>query len=401
ARSKKGKVFGPFVSAQERDTILSTLKKIFRLRVCKNMPKRPCLRYHIKLCDAPCIGVISEDNYAIKLKNITKILSGNINVVLDELKEAMQKASDELRFERAIELRDQIESLSYLKERQNMERSKKYDEDIINYTEKDDNIYLLLFNVYKGTLANKQEFVFEKKEDFLTDFIIQFYSEQIIPKELILPENVDPALEKFLRKKNNEKVNIVVPKRGEKKQLLDLAKENAKITFFGQSQKVQELGNKLKLQSSPEVIETFDVSHLSGTSTVASMVQFRHGVPDKTNYRRFKLKSVDGIDDFKGIAEAVKRRYSRLKKERQNMPDLIIIDGGKGQLKSALEEIQKLGLKIPVISIAKQNEEIFFPYSRHPLMLDKKEKSLKFVQEMRDEAHRFAIKYNRQLRKIK
>lgn len=400
ARQRKGRVFGPFVSAQERDNVLATLKKIFRLRTCKKMPKRACLRYHINLCDAPCLGNISENDYAKRISNVKRILNGKIDIVLKELQKEMQTASSNLFFEKAIEQRNQIEALQYLKERQNMERSKSFDEDIINYVIHKNQVFLLLFNVYKGTLSNKQEFVFEYKERFLSEFIVQFYSEEKVAKELILPEKPDDKIAEFLSAKRGNNVSVTVPKKGEKKQLLDLAKRNAEITFFGQIEKAEELGKKLKLKDTPNVIEVFDISHLSGTSTVASMVQFRQGRPDKNNYRRFKIRTVEGVDDFKAISEVVQRRYKRLKEENNAYPDLVIIDGGKGQLASAMDEIKKLGLKIPVISIAKRDEEIFMPYSRFPIKLDKKEKALRFVQEMRDEAHRFAIKYNRQLRKL-
>ncbi|MFW5991369.1 MAG: excinuclease ABC subunit UvrC [Candidatus Nanoarchaeia archaeon] len=396
ARQKKGQTFGPFVSAQERDYILATLKKIFRLRTCKKMPKRACLRYHINLCDAPCIGNISQTEYDKKLRNVKKILKGKIELVLKDLEKEMKKASINLFYEKAIEHRNQLQALQYLKERQNMERSRKYDEDIINYVLYHNQVYLVVFNVYKGTLANKQEFVFEYKPDFLSEFMLQLYEEKP-PKEIIMPEKPDPKLPQYLSKKRGSRVTITIPKKGEKRQLLELAKKNAEITFFGQVEKTESLGKKLKI-GTPGVIEIFDISHLSGTSTVASMVQFRQGRPDKNNYRRFKIRTVDGVDDYKAIAEVVNRRYKRLKNENSEMPDLIIIDGGKGQLKAALYELEKLNLKIPLISIAKKEEEIFLPHSRHSLKLDKKDKALKFVQEMRDEAHRFAIKYNRLLR---
>jgi excinuclease ABC subunit C len=194
-------------------------------------------------------------------------------------------------------------------------------------------------------------------------------------------------------------VHITVPKQGEKKELLELARKNVDMGFFGGKMKVQALAQALHLPKAPQVIECFDISHLAGTFSVGSMVQFRGGRPDKNNYRRFKIKSVQGIDDFASIAEIVRRRYSRLKKEAQDMPDLILIDGGKGQLSSALAELRDLRLKIPIISLAKGEEEIYLPGLDEPLLIRKNEKASLFVQEIRDEAHRFAIAYNRLLRK--
>ncbi len=283
-----------------------------------------------------------------------------------------------------------------------MERNRKYNEDIIHYTVQNNNVYLLLFNIYKGVLSNKSEFIFDYKKDFLEEFLVQYYSENEIPKEIILPHKVEDSISEFLTYKKKSKVVITVPKKGEKKKLLDLVKKNVEISFFGDFIKVEELQKKLGLNDLPVVIECFDISHLSGTSTVGSMVQFRNGKADKSNYRRFKIKSPEAFqDDFAAISEVVRRRYTRLKEENLPLPDLIIIDGGQGQLLSALRELKKLSLRIPTISIAKKFEEIYLPGRKDPLRIDRKEKALQFIQEIRDEAHRFAVKYNRLLRSKK
>jgi excinuclease ABC subunit C len=259
----------------------------------------------------------------------------------------------------------------------------------------------MLFNIYKGTLSTKNEFVFGFTPDFFEEFIVQYYSENPIPSEVIVPQKLSDSLAVFLKHKRKKKVRIVVPKKAAKKQLLDLVIKNIEIMFFGDVSKVEELHRQLNLQELPQVIECFDISHLSGTSMVGSMVQYRNGKPDKTNYRRFRIRTVEGIDDVAAIAEVVRRRYTRLKQENAEMPHLIIIDGGRGQLNSAVLELEKLDVKIPVISIAKQFEEIYLPGSSQPVHLIKKEKALLFIQEIRDEAHRFAISYNRLLRKKK
>ncbi|MFW6013819.1 MAG: excinuclease ABC subunit UvrC [Candidatus Nanoarchaeia archaeon] len=399
AREKGKNTYGPFVSAQERDNILKNMKKTFRLRTCKKMPKRPCLRYHIKLCDAPCNGSINSEEYNQKIKKVTQILKGNVNSVINKLRKEIEMSSKELYFERAIEKRNQLEALQYLKERQNMDRQKKYDEDIINYLTVEGQVFLLLFNVYKGVLNNKQEFVFEHKEDFLREFIVQYYSEEKVPKELIIPENIDPRVKDYLSEKRGNAVKLTLPLKGQKKQLLELARKNVEIDFFGHINKVCELRDKLKLKKNPNIIEVFDISHISGSSTVASMVQFRNGKPNKSNYRRYKIKSVEGVDDFSSIAEVIRRRYKKLLEETKDLPDLIVVDGGKGQLSSAIEKLKELNLKIPAIALAKKDEEIYFPGSKYSLRLDGKDTALKFLQEMRDEAHRFAIKYSRLLHK--
>ncbi|MEM0465598.1 MAG: excinuclease ABC subunit UvrC [Candidatus Pacearchaeota archaeon] len=401
ARQKKeeGKYFGPFTSAEKRDYILETLTRIFKIRTCKKFPKKPCLRYSINLCEAPCIGNISKEKYSKKIKLVESVLKGKIKRIIKFLNEKMKKESKSQNFEKALEIRNVIQSLEYLKERQRVERQKKYNEDIINYVIKDNLVYLLLFNIYKGTLNNKQEFVFEKTEDFFEEFLLQYYSENPIPKEIILPHHIDESMKTYLSYKRGKKVKITVPDIGDKKILLDLVLKNIEIVFFSDTEKLEALKKELNLEETPRVIECFDVSHLSGTLQTGSMVQFRNGIPDKSNYRRFKIKSVNQIDDFAAIEEIVFRRYYRIKKEKLNLPNLIIIDGGRGQLNSALKALKKLNLNIPVISISKEFEEIYLPNINEPLKLEKKNIALQLIQKIRDEAHRFAIYYNKLLRK--
>lgn len=413
--------FGPFISAEKRDYVIETLKRVFKLRTCKKFPKKPCLRYHIGLCNAPCINLISKEDYDLKkIKPIRTILKGDTKDLSEELKKEMISESEKLNYEHSLELRNQIDSIEWLKERQKVERQKEFDEDIINYIIKENKVYLILFNINKGILENMQEFEFnylqnpESKEDFgesekqkvslntenfLEEFLIQYYSENPIPKEIILPNDIEEVLNVFLNEKKQEKVLITVPSKGEKKQLLDLVYKNIEIAFFGEEEKLEEIKNELNLEEIPRIIECFDISHLTGTAMVGSMVQFRNGKPDKYNYRRFKIKSVDKIDDFAAIKEIVIRRNYRLKLEKSEFPNLIIIDGGKGQLNAAIEGLKTLNLNIPIISIAKEFEEIYTPENKEPIKLEKKNKALQLIQAIRDEAHRFAINYNRLLRK--
>lgn len=403
ARTKheKGEYYGPFVSGQKRDYLIKLLRKIFKLRTCKRLPKKACLRYHIKLCDAPCTGTISREDYSEKIKNVRYVLKNNTDLLIEDLKGKMDIASRELQFEKAIEYREQIYALQYMSQKQKMERNRTYNEDIIDYIIHEEEVFLLLFNIDKGALHNKSDFIFPYIEDFFEEFLVQYYSEHEIPEIIIVPCNIENSVKDFLSYKKGKKVTVTVPKSGEKKHLLDLVKKNCEISFFGDMIKVEELQKKLHLNDMPSVIECFDISHLSGTFTVGAMVQFRNGKPDKNNYRRFKIKSPEAIqDDFTSIAEVVRRRYTRLYEEGSPMPDLIIIDGGKGQLSAALEELNKLSLKIPVISIAKKFEEIYFPGLSRPLRLGRTEKALLFIQEIRDETHRFAITYNRKLRSL-
>jgi excinuclease ABC subunit C len=313
----------------------------------------------------------------------------------------MHEFSKKLEFEKALQLRNQKAAIEHLQERQNMQRQQSYDEDIINFMIRDGIVYLLLFNIYKGTLSNKNEFTFNFHDDFLEEFIVQYYSENPVPSEVIVPQKLTESITSFLQHKRKKRVKVLVPKKASKKQLLDLVLKNIEITFFADVTKTEELQKRLELQETPQIIECFDISHLSGTSMVGSMVQFRNGKPDKSNYRRFRIRTVEGIDDVAAIAEVVRRRYTRLQQENIEFPYLIIIDGGRGQLNSAIHELDQLSLQIPVVSIAKQFEEIYLPGKIFPLHLEKKEKALLFMQEIRDEAHRFAIAYNRLLRKKK
>lgn len=388
-----GQKFGPFTSGTERELIYETLVKHFMLRTCNRFPKKPCIRYAIKLCSAPCVNLISKEEYSKTVKEVTQVLSGNIDSLIRELKENMIKYSENMEFEKAKTEKDKILALEHLKLRQNVERNKEYNEDVIYYYANKDNSYILIFNVYKGTLINKQEFMFDyTKEDFLEEFLLQFYENNKVPKEVIINEKVSDAISGYL------KTRFIIPKIGEKKVLLELAKQNLDNTFFRGLNKVNELKETLGLDKSPLTIECFDISHLSGTSTVGSMVQFKNGKPFKAGYRKFKIKSVEGIDDCSSIAEVVRRRYSRLIKEKAELPDLIILDGGIAQLNAGVKELVNLGLRIPIISIAKKNEEIFMPNQSLPIIISKKDPALHLVQEIRDEAHRFAIKYNRTLR---
>jgi excinuclease ABC subunit C len=397
--TKKGRLFGPFVSGTARVEISEFLTRTFRLRTCRKMPARPCLRQHLKLCDAPCSGIVTKEAYNESIKRVESILSGKTRELIKELQSEMETAARQKSYESAIYIRNLINSLKWLDEKQNMERNAEYDEDIINYCQKESRVYLMMFSVKHGILERKQDFSFPITEDFLDEFLLQYYAENKIPKELILPVPVDDALKDFLSKMKGSNVSITVPRKGSKRELLMLAEKNIELVFFADEKRLTELKQLLKLESLPTVIECFDISHLSGTSTVASMVQFRSGKPNKENYRRFRIRTVSGIDDFAAIAEVVGRRYSRLKLENAALPGLIVVDGGIGQLNAATAKLMELGLKIPIISIAKEFEDIYVPGLHIPLPVDKKSSALMLICSIRDEAHRFAISYNRLLRK--
>ena len=395
----KGSFFGPFTSAQERTFVYQLVRKTFGLRTCKRLPKRACLRYHLGHCAAPCLGKIGEEDYQERVKRAASALGGKTGELVESLQREMGELSARQEFERAMELRDEIAALRHLQERQQVEKNRKYDQDVISYHVDGASVFLMLFKVYRGTLEGKEDYVFAQSENFLEEFLVQYYSEHEPPEELIMEEPLEMSLVDFLSHVKGKKVHVTVPKQGEKKELLELAKMNVEIGFFGDRMKMLALQEALCLPKTPQVIECFDISHLAGTFSVGSMVQFRGGRPDKSNYRRFKIKGVQGVDDFASIAEIVRRRYTRQKEESLELPDLIVIDGGKGQLSFALAELRELRLKIPIISLAKGEEEIYVPGREGPLQIKKNDKASLYVQEIRDEAHRFAIAYNRLLRK--
>ena len=285
-----------------------------------------------------------------------------------------------------------------MSERQSVERPKESDQDVIAYTVADGMVSLMVFAVRKGTLIQKQEYSFEAVEEFFEEFLVQYYADHPPPTELILSCGIDQALSDYLADLRGSGAQITVPKIGEKKKLLDLVYINLDLSFRRGALKTGDLQAALELPDAPHVIECFDISHLSGTSMVGSMVQFRDGAPDKKNYRRFKIRTVEGIDDFASIAEVVRRRYQRLYQEDAEMPDLIVFDGGKGQLSAAQAVLTSLALEIPVIALAKREEEVYVPEEILPRRFDPKGMALRYLQEIRDEAHRFAVAYHRLLR---
>ena len=397
-REGKGKFYGPFVSGATRDYILDALIKTFKLRTCKNLPKRECLRFSIGLCSAPCTERISHTKYLENVDSAKLVLNKRTIDLIKILIEKMNENSKTQNYEGALQIRKQIEAIKGLSEKQKMERSKNYDEDIINYIIQKEKVYLMLFNSRNGILVNKQDFEFDYTPHFLEEFISRYYSEAEIPRKIITPESVDSSIEEYLNKIKRSKVEIINPKIGQLKDLLELVKKNIEISLFGDQEKIEDLAKELKLNEIPRVIECFDISHLSGTATVASMVQFRNGKADKSNYRKYKIKTVNQIDDFASMKEVIKRRYSKLKFEKLPFPNLVIIDGGKGQLNSVMEGLKELNLNLVVISLAKREEEVFLPNKSDPIILPRKGKALRLIQSIRDEAHRFAITYNRKLR---
>lgn len=414
-REKKdnARYYGPFTDGTARENSARLLRTIFKLRTCGDkLPKSVCLQYYIGNCDAPCEKKISKTAYQQNVRSAISVLKGQTKRVIKQLEQEMHTFSDRKQYEQAKTRRDQIDALRKFKTRQKMTMYRAYDEDIMHWITVDDKVYLQMFKVDKGRVSGKQEFNFDlnlgdyaegsqSDTELVSSFIRQYYQTNSIPDSLILPEELPEAelLESYLTKLKGKVVKLKVPLRGDKKKLLDLVYKNVVYATEQEDQVLLNLQQHLNLPGVPYVIECFDISNIQGTFMVGSMVQFRGGISDKSNYRRFKIKTVDQQDDFASMAEVVRRRYTRLIKEKKDLPNLIVIDGGRGQLNAAWNVLQDLELKIPIIGLAKKEEEIYRVEELKPLKLSRREPGLKLLQQIRDEAHRFAITYHRLLRK--
>lgn len=397
---KKDTFFGPYPDGTARRNTVYTLNKIFQLRTCKKLPKNVCLLYHIGQCTAPCEQKISKTEYNRNVQKAKMVLKGNTENVIRKLEKEMYEFSKKQNFEQAKIRRDQITALHKISQRQKMSLQKSYNQDYINFLESDGRLYIQLFNVQKGIISGRKQFDFEADSNTLNSFIRYYYYSNPIPEEIVVPTKPQQPeiLVKYLSQLKGSKVKIAVPIKGTKKKLLELLFKNLELNLSHEDKILHELKDALNLQTLPRTIECFDISNIGPQFTVGSMVHFKNGQPDKNNYRRFKIKTVQGQNDFAMMAEVVRRRYSRLKKEDKDFPDLILIDGGPGQLGAAFNELQKLELSIPIISIAKKEEILHFIGERKPLRLSHKSDALKLLQRCRDEAHRFGLKYHRLLR---
>jgi len=408
--------FGPYTNAGAMHETIRLLKHLFPLRSCHKLDaKRPCLQYHIKRCLAPCAGYISETDYGAMVTAICLFLEGRSDGVIKVLQEDMAAAAELLEFERAARLRDQLSAVEQIRAKQNIVTGAG-DQDVVGLARSAVGTCVQVFFVRSGKLVGRDHFLLTGSEDeedgeVLTAFLKQYYSRAtFIPHEILLPVMVTSPdlLIEWLSEIKGGKVQIAVPQRGTKRDLIELAAGNAVLVLEEQAQKVsledaqtsgavRDLGRYLGLANEPDRIECFDISHIQGSETVASMVVFQGGLPKRDDYRRYKLQTVEGKpDDFKSMEEVVGRRYS---KDELPQPDLILIDGGKGQLSSALAVIRQCGLlNVPVVGLAKEFEVIFREGESDPVILPRNSQALYLVQRVRDEAHRFAITYHRKLR---
>jgi excinuclease ABC subunit C len=422
--------FGPFASAKSMRQTLKTIKGIFPFRSCSKTitgtDLRPCLEYHIRHCLAPCIGAVSKSEYDEVIKQVILFLEGKQEKVIKELEGKMEKAAEALDFEKAALIRDQIQAVNRVVEGQRIATTVRGEQDVIAFASDKDQAYVQVFFVRSSKLIGRESFVLqgtrsEEPSQIMASFIKQFYdSTPYIPPLLLLQYPVDDTkiIESWLQTKKGSKVNIQVPSRGNKKQLVDIVTENAEqgleqlkikqlATPGSLTAALAEIERELHLPCLPSRMEGYDISNIQGKAAVGSMVVFDKGKPKPSHYRRFRIKTVSGADDYAMLQEVLKRRFKRSSIKSNDisapdtwtiLPDLVLIDGGKGQLNTALAAMREMGTgSIPIASLAKENEEIFIPQEKEPVILPGNSPALQLLQRLRDEAHRFALGYHQKI----
>ncbi len=413
-----GRYFGPFSNSGSVKQTLRMIKRLFPLRFCSqdlNKPSRPCLEYHLGHCLAPCTGNVKPEDYAQVIKEVTLFLEGKRDNVIKELQGKMNRASEAMDYESAARVRDQIQSMHQVIEGERIAAVIRGEEDVIAFVQEGDQAYVQVFFVRENKLTGREGFLMqgahqEEPSKIMAGFIQQYYSSSPqIPPLLLLQYPVEDkeVLREWLKGKRGGVVDIEVPRKGVKKQLIDTAAENARLGLeqikikeitSGKSvdMALNELETELKLPAPPLRMEAYDISNIQGTSAVGSMVVFEKGKPKTAHYRRFRIKTVEGANDYAMLQEVLRRRFKRGEDAGDTwgiQPDFVLIDGGKGQLNAARDVFDELKVTVPLASLAKENEEIFIPKRAKPIVLPRSSVGLHLLQQIRDEAHRFAISY--------
>lgn len=429
----KARYFGPYTSSQAvRDTI-DLIHKLYHLRSCsRSLPRdigkeRPCLNYHIKQCEAPCQGYISQEEYGKAVNEVLRFLNGNYDTVLGELEEKMNAASEALEFERAIEYRELISSVKKVAQKQKITDSSGEDRDVLAVASQEEDAVVQVFFIRGGRLIGRDHFYLriakdESASEILNSFILQYYAgTPFIPGELMLQDEVEDQelLETWLSSKRGQKVTLRVPKKGTKEKMVELAQENARMVLAKDKERlkreegrtigaVKEIAALLGLDEIVRM-EAYDISNTNGFESVGSMVVYERGRPKRNDYRKFKIKGIKGADDYGSMREVLTRRFTHGLKERQEnaelgkftaFPDLILMDGGKGQVNVALQVLDELHLDIPVCGMVKDDHHRTrgLYYHNEEIPIDRASEAFRLITRIQDEAHRFAIEYHRQLR---
>ena len=410
--SDGAKYFGPYPSGLALDAYLDLIKEIYSLRTCKGKLRKrtPCLYYSIGKCTAPCAGLVSKKEYLKDIEKIEAFLNNDSSKIVEELKKGMEKASRDLNFELAIKKRNLIESLEAVSSQQGVENFTFDNRDYLALESRSNLTTISIMQFRSGKLIGKASYRSQSlasEADTLLSFLVSYYSdEKILPDDIYISYEFDTELIKqFFKNELNFDINIGFPKEGKHYRILKMAELNAaedvekRLGEVNNNSALEEIQEKLGLKKLPYYIEGFDIAQLAGKYTTASCIVFKNGNPSAKDYRLFNIKSLDGkIDDFESMREALSRRYTRLLNENSKLPDVIMVDGGKGQVGAAKEILDLLGLDIPLVGLAKRNEELVFPDSRPNLVLDKSDKALRVFIAIRDECHRFATSHNQRLR---
>lgn len=432
-KKDKAKYFGPYTSAGAVKDTIELIRKLYHIRSCnRSLPKdigkeRPCLNYHIHQCQAPCQGYISQEEYRKSIDEVVRFLNGHYDLVLKELEEKMMAASDSLEFEKAIEYRELLTSVQKVAQKQKITDTAGDDRDIIAMASEGEDAVVQVFFIRSGRLIGRDHFYLKSAEndtegEILSSFIKQFYAgTPYIPAELMLPEEIEDQdiIEEWLTAKRERRVHLRIPKKGTKEKLVELAQKNAQMVLKNDRERLKrEEGRTIgavkeleKILGLKDIIrmEAYDISNTNGFDSVGSMVVYEHGKPKRNDYRKFKIKTVQGPDDYASMNEVLTRRFGHGLREQQEesetggfqiFPDLIMMDGGRGQVNIALEVLEKLHLHIPVCGMVKDDNHrtrgLYFNNTELPI--DRNSECFRLITRIQDEAHRFAITFHRQLR---
>lgn len=431
-QGEKSKYYGPYTSVGAMKDVLELLRKVYCVRTCnRNLPKdmgkeRPCMYYQIKQCHAPCQGYIGEQEYKENIQKAMEFLSGNHSKIEKMLQEKMEAASAELAFEEAAQYRDLLQSVKQMEQKQKIIHAEMEDWDIIGLARTKNEAVVQIFFLRSGRMIGREHFFFEdvekeENEELLSSFLKQFYAgTPYVPKEIFVQEEIreQEVLEKWLSQKRGQKVSILIPKKGQKERLVELAKKNASMVLQKDTDKIkrekertfgamQEIMERLGLEQVHRV-ESYDISNISGFQSVGSMVVFEDGKPKKSDYRKFKIKTVTGADDYGSMREILTRRFSHGLSEKESggkgsfysFPDLLLMDGGRGQVNVALEVLESFGLHIPVCGMVKDEHHRTrgLYYNNVEIPIDTRSEGFHLITRIQDETHRFAIQYHRELR---
>jgi excinuclease ABC subunit C len=404
--SRKLESFGPYTDGFTRQDLQRLVVRVFKLRTCKTMPKRACLNYHIHLCTAPCIGKATAERYDEQVHQARSFLNGNYQQTIEQLKTQMQTASQNQQYETALELRNQIQSIRLLTEHQIVDNERRFDQDVLAFRQVGEKMLAVQMGIRRGVLLGKKDFSVDLQPQIEQEFLKAFYTTNPLPREILLNKpcwqgaEEKKALEEFLSAKRTGLVSLTIPRRADKLALVQLAEKNLESNLDVDCALV-DLQNSLNLFVLPHIIECFDISNLGTEHVVSGMVTFKDAKPDKKNYRKFKIKTFVGQDDFAAVNEVVARRYKRQIEEKGQLPDLVVIDGGPGQVSAAKAALQTLGLQLPLIGLAKEREEIYLPDEVSPRNFDKNSRMMLLLRRIRDAAHDFSLGYNRKRRQMK